>query len=109
MPFSVAVATATAIGMVVGFAMYKHFVFPGSKRAIASQIRDFVIVNIASMALVTGVAAFFVRAVLHQMGIFIHAEGLVHAIGIGAGAVSNFFGHTTISFRVPSAGIDQRC
>jgi putative flippase GtrA len=105
MPFPVAVTVATAIGMVIGFFSYKHLVFPGSERALVDQVRDFIIVNLASMAVVTGVATLFVEAILPQFGLITQVEeGLAHAIGVAAGAVSNYFGHKTISFRRPTPG-----
>lgn len=108
MPFPAAVAVATAIGMVVGFISYKHLVFPESERALIQQIRDFVMVNLASMAVVTGVATLFAAVILPQLGLFMHVEeGLAHAIGVGAGAVSNYFGHKTISFRRLPPGIPK--
>lgn len=105
MPFSAAVAAATAIGMVIGFFSYKHLVFPRSERPVVDQIRDFIVVNLASMAVVTGVATLFAEAVLPQFGMLTHIEqGLAHAIGVAAGAVSNYFGHKSISFRRPTPG-----
>lgn len=38
MPFALAVATATALGMVIGFLIYRSFVFPGSSRSLAAQL-----------------------------------------------------------------------
>lgn len=103
MPFPAAVAVATAIGMVIGFFCYKHLVFPGSERALLDQVRDFIMVNLASMAVVTGVATLFVETILPQFGLITQVEeGLAHAIGVAAGAVSNYFGHKTISFRRPT-------
>jgi putative flippase GtrA len=100
MPFPAAVAVATAIGMVVGFFSYRHLVFPASERALLHQVRDFVMVNIASMAVVTGVATLFAASVLPQFGLIANVgEGLAHAIGVAAGAVSNYFGHKMFSFR----------
>ncbi len=99
LPFAAAVATATAIGMVVGFVLYRHLVFPGSQRALGDQLRDFILINLVSMGIVTFVAVVFEDRVLPLIGVTWHAEAIAHAIGIAAGALSNFYGHRHHSFR----------
>jgi putative flippase GtrA len=108
MPFPAAVALATAISMVFGFGLYRHFVFPGSDRALASQMRDYTLINLASMAIVTGVAVVFADHVMPLIGFDWHNEAIAHAIGISAGAVSNFFGHRFLSFRQPDPVTEPR-
>jgi len=98
MPFPAAVTIANIIGMVFGFVAYRHFVFPGSKRLLAHQLRDFIVVNLFSMAVVVAVSVAFADYVLPAIGFHWQIEAISHAIGIGAGAVSNFFGHRQFSF-----------
>lgn len=99
MPYEAAVIAATAIGMVFGFALYQSWVFGGSERRLVHQIRDFVLVNLLSMV-VTAAIAILGRDLLLAMGVATAlAEALSHAIGIAAGAVSNYFGHRHITFR----------
>src|SRR5690606_35672070 len=51
MPFAAAVLGAMMIGMICGFLLYDRWVFPGSTRALASKIRDFIAVNLVSQAI----------------------------------------------------------
>ena len=101
MPFPLAVAIATMIGMVFSFVTYKHFVFPGSARALGNQLRDFILINIVGMTIQTGVAVLFNSTILPALGVVTHSEAIAHAIAIGVGAVSNFHGHRYLSFRQP--------
>ncbi len=98
MPFAPAVALANIIGMVVGFVIYRRYVFPGSRREFSHQVRDFIIVNLLSMIVVVAVSVIFADHLLPMMGLAWHTEAIAHAIGIAAGAVSNFFGHRQFSF-----------
>ena len=98
MPFAGAVTIANVIGMAFGFVAYRHFVFPGSSRLLAHQLRDFVVVNIFSMVVVVAVSVVFVSYVLPLMGLRWQIEAMSHAIGIAAGAVTNYFGHRQFSF-----------
>jgi putative flippase GtrA len=105
LPFPAAVAVATAIGMTVGFVSYRHFVFPGSARVLGEQLRDFILVNLVSMAIVTAVAVLLADVVFPLAGVSWHTEAIAHAIGIAAGAVSNFYGHRLVSFRQGDPGL----
>jgi putative flippase GtrA len=98
-PYAVAVALATAIGMVCGFIMYRAWVFPGSNRSLPEQIRDFIIVNLLSMVITVGTAV-ALRELILLLGIReVIAAAAAHAIGIAAGAVSNYCGHRRVTFR----------
>lgn len=99
MSYAFAVALATIIGMLFSFVAYRHFVFPGSPRALGNQLRDFILINIIGMSIQTGVAVAFNSTILPALGIVSHSEAIAHAIAIAVGAVSNFHGHRYISFR----------
>ena len=98
MPYVAAVVIAGAIGMTVGFVIYRHYVFPGSGRAPARQLRDFVAVNLGAMAVVAGVAVALKDGVFPLIGFAVAPEAVAHAIGIAAGAVANFVGHRNVTF-----------
>lgn len=98
MPFASAVAIANIIGMLFGFVSYRLFVFPGSNRALRRQLIDFVTVNLLSMIVVVVVSVAFASWILPLLGLRWQAEAVSHAIGIAAGAVSNYFGHRQFSF-----------
>jgi putative flippase GtrA len=101
MPFPLAVALATVIGMIFSFVAYRHFVFPGSERALGNQLRDFILINIVGITIQTVVAVVLNSSVLPLLGIIDYSEPIAHAIAIAVGAVSNFHGHRYVSFRQP--------
>jgi energy-coupling factor transport system substrate-specific component len=107
LPFEAAVAVAAVIGMAIGFTAYRLFVFTGSSRSLARQLRDFVLINLATMAAVT-VAATLIRDVLIWVMPLFYAEGLGHGIAIGLGAVLNYIAHGAVTFQrnasTPGAG-----
>lgn len=110
MPFLPAVLVAAAIGMLVGFVLYRGFVFPRSPRPMILQIRDFAAVNaVTSLA----VAAFSVLG-LALLGSVVArhalAEAVAHAAAIGAGAALNYVGHGLVTFgrAGPSTGAVSR-
>lgn len=98
MPFAAAVPLANAIGMVLGFVLYRYFVFPGSTRDLRAQVPYFLIVNAVGLVIGTVVAVLFLDYLLPLVGFEWHAEAIAHAAGIGVAAVSNFFGHRHLSF-----------
>lgn len=98
MPFAAAVAAANVIGMVFGFVSYRLFVFPDSRRLVTHQLRDFIVVNLVSMVVVVLVSVLFADFLLPLLGWRWQVEAISHAVGIGAGAVSNYFGHRQFSF-----------
>lgn len=98
-PYAVAVALATGIGMVCGFLMYRAWVFPGSNRSLSDQIRDFILVNLLSMVITVGVAVALRELILMLGVVEVMAAAAAHAIGIAGGAVSNYCGHRRVTFR----------
>lgn len=98
LPYVLAVLAATAIGMAVGFAVYRHFVFPTSGRAPSRQLRDFIAVNVCAMAVVAAVAVLFKDGLFPLIGLALAPEAVAHAIGIAAGALVNFIGHRHVTF-----------
>jgi energy-coupling factor transport system substrate-specific component len=107
MPFFMAVLIAAIIGMVVGFTLYRGFVFPGSGRPVLLEARDFFAVNVVSSGVVALLAVAFLYLAV-QLGADIQiAEAVAHAAAIGLGAVLNYFGHSLITFgtRNPAAQV----
>lgn len=98
MPFALAVATATALGMVIGFLIYRSFVFPGSSRSLAAQL-GFLLVNLIGGLVTVAVAIVARDGLLMPLGLTEIAAPAAHAIGIMAGAVANYIGHKTVTFR----------
>jgi energy-coupling factor transport system substrate-specific component len=97
-PYFAALLLATSIGMTCGFLLYRSWVFPGSTRSIADQIRDFVLVNLTGLATMLGIAT-IVRQLLFVVEIGpVMAGAVAHALGIGAGAIVNYLGHRHLTF-----------
>lgn len=103
MPFWLAVWTSALIGMIVGFVLYRYFVFPASARSVWQEIRDFLLVNLATTLVVTAAAAAFALALVPYFDQAV-AEAIAHAIAIAAGAILNFFGHRIFTFRPRAPG-----
>lgn len=97
MQFLPAVILAFAIGMFVGFAMYRTFVFPGSARPTHLQIRDFIAVNLVTLAIVAS-AAMELRNLLEPYMTAFSAEAVAHASAIAIGAALNYLGHSVFTF-----------
>jgi putative flippase GtrA len=97
-PYFAALLLATSIGMTCGFLLYRSWVFPGSSRSIADQVRDFILVNLTGQATMLGIAT-IVRQLLFvvEIGPLI-AGALAHALGIGTGAIVNYLGHRHLTF-----------
>jgi energy-coupling factor transport system substrate-specific component len=98
LPFNAAVAVAYAIGMSVGFVLYRNYVFPGSHRPVRQQTVIFVAVNLAGAIVVLAVTALLLAAQADAAYPEAVREGLAHGAGIAAGAVANFFGHRGLTF-----------
>ena len=102
MPQEWAVLLAYAVGMSVGFTLYRRFVFPGSDRPVGEQAMIFVVVNLVGAVVVLTTTLILV-AMLTPLTVpdFVH-EGLAHGTAIGLGAVINFLGHRSLTFRRPA-------
>ncbi|MEE7505045.1 GtrA family protein [Methylobacterium sp. C33D] len=98
MPYAAAVAAATATGMVIGFIAYRSLVFPDSRRPLLAQLCGFLVVNLIGGAVTVAVATFTCDQILSPLGLGAAAPAS-HAIGIAAGAVANYLGHKSITFR----------
>jgi energy-coupling factor transport system substrate-specific component len=97
-PYFAALLLATSIGMACGFVLYRSWVFPGSTRSLAGQIRDFILVNLTGQATMLGIAT-VARQLLFvaEVGPLI-AGAVAHALGIGVAAIVNYLGHRHLAF-----------
>jgi putative flippase GtrA len=103
MPLPAAVVVAYAIGMSVGFTLYRRYVFPGSDRPIAQQTLIFIAVNLLGAVVVLAVTLALL-ALQQPFGYPLWIkEGLSHGLAIGVGAVINFIGHKTLTFSLGSS------
>jgi len=102
-PYFAALLLATSIGMACGFVLYRSWVFPGSTRSLAGQIRDFILVNLTGQAMMLAIAT-IARQLLFvvQVGPLV-AGAAAHALGIGAAAIVNYLGHRHLTFTAAPA------
>jgi putative flippase GtrA len=97
--FDVAVALAYGSGMVIGFWLYKNWVFPGSILSLRAQLIRFAAVNALGLFVVVASADLLLKT-FQFVGI--SPTGLsysaAHATAIALGAVVNFYGHRFMTF-----------
>lgn len=100
MPYEVAVTASAIVLAVIGFFLYRSFVFQSSDSDLKRQIVTFASVGVAAVgvtAIVSSVARdMFVNA-SHLAAP--DAEAFGHIYGIACAAVFNFLGHRYLTFR----------
>jgi putative flippase GtrA len=99
MPFATAVIVAYLIGMSVGFALYRNVVWADRGPSLSDQVVGFVVVNALSAAVVLVVAVGLRAAMSAVAGPGAMIDAAAHGTAIGVGAVANFIGHRTVTFR----------
>lgn len=99
MPFGAAVIAAYAIGMVVGFFLYRFFVFEAHQGDARSQLWKFVLVNVIGAIEVWALAVAFVHWLAPALGWTLWVEPISHAAAIGIGAATSYVGHRLLTFR----------
>ncbi len=98
LPFEVAVVAALGVGMVCGFLLYRRFVWPQPKVPIFRLVGRFMAVNVVNAVGIL-VVTLLCAALLGRTGVPLWlAEGAAHAMGIAAGAVLNYVGHSRFTF-----------
>ncbi|MET0313708.1 MAG: GtrA family protein [Hansschlegelia sp.] len=99
MSFGASVVVAYAIGMVVGFFLYRFFVFEAHDGHAGSQLWKFVVVNVIGAAEVWALALLFVHWLAPTVGWTLWVEPISHAAAIGIGAATSYVGHRLLTFR----------
>ncbi|MBB3972884.1 GtrA family protein [Hansschlegelia beijingensis] len=99
MPFGAAVIVAYAIGMAVGFFLYRFFVFEAQQGDARSQLWKFVLVNLVGAVEVWALAVGSVRWLAPAIGWTLWVEPISHAAAIGIGAATSYVGHRLLTFR----------
>lgn len=98
MPFSWAVISAYIVGMTVAFLLNSVFIFPKSEKAMHTQARDFVLVNLSFFPLIWLVSV-KVNNWLKTVGMTSHSEGLAHAIAISLPMLATFLIYKFFAFK----------
>lgn len=105
LPFVEAVVAAYIVGMLVGFVLYRNWVFSSTTARVGRQIAAFVVINLFGLGAVA-LSAVVLAHLLVLTG-FVRdrvAEGAGHLAAIALGAVINYLGHRTITFAGAIAG-----
>ncbi len=98
LPYGAAVVAANVVGMTAGFVLYRTYVFWASDRTTMQQIRNFVGVNILTMAVTALVAVSLNDWLFPKIGFLPAREAVAHAFGIAAGALVSYLGHGALTF-----------
>lgn len=101
MPFSTAILLAYAIGMATGFILYRIYVFKSREGPVVIQVLIFLGVNLVAAAQVWAVTLFLAYTIFPPLGLSAEiGNPLAHLIAIAIGAVLNYIGHSTLTFRI---------
>jgi putative flippase GtrA len=110
MSFALATLLAYAIGMVVGFLLYRWFVFAAAGTPLRRQIGAFLVVNAAGALVVVAVASGLVALLTRgapDLPLRVVEAG-AHALAIAIGALCNFAGHKFLTFARPTPALETQ-
>jgi putative flippase GtrA len=97
--FRMALVCAYVIGIASAYVLNKRFVFTQSGRDVRSEVRWFVLFNVAAFPLVWWASVLLAEQVMPSLGILWHPREIAHAIAISLPLVLNFYLHKFITFR----------
>jgi putative flippase GtrA len=98
MSFGLAMLIAYLFGMITAYVLARLFVFEGSGRSRASELKRFAIVNLFSLSVVWGISVGLAKLVFPAIGFSWHARDIAHAAGVFAPAVLSYVGHRSYTF-----------
>jgi len=98
MPFSWAVVWAYGVGMFIAFVLNAIFVFPNSDKATLSQMRDFVLVNLAFFPVVWALSLSFKKG-LEYLGLTVYSEAIAHGLAISVPMLATFLIYKFFAFK----------
>jgi putative flippase GtrA len=99
MPFAPSVILAYALGMLVGFYLYRGFVWRAEGQSWRRQIGPFMLVNLIGAAIVLGSALALLALGEALFGASALLEASAHGAAIAIGALVNYLGHSRVTFR----------
>jgi putative flippase GtrA len=99
MSYAAAIVAAYALGMAVAFVLNKRYVFPYSRRPLASEMSFFVLFNLMAFPVVWVVAYVLGERLLPGLLPRQLALALGHGCAVAVPALINFVLHKAITFR----------
>ncbi|MGJ8560375.1 MAG: GtrA family protein [Litorimonas sp.] len=97
-PFSLAVAIAYGVGIIVAFTLNYFFVFSDGTRPISKQCRDFIIINVAFFPIVW-VFSMLIRNLLIALSFDQYSADLAHAMAISIPTFATFLIYKYFTFK----------
>jgi len=98
MRFELAVLCAFVVGLAVGFALMRNFVFDAAGKSCRRQLVWFVAINLLAAAQTFVISVVLARWALPTLGIHRYAEAMAHLVGVVTPIVSSYFGHRLFTF-----------
>ena len=103
--FETAVALAYAVGMGVGFVLYRTWVFEGTGGSLRQQLPRFLLVNVVGLAVVLSSACAFLWLLAPASWLPSGSTpALAHSLALIVGAAVNFLGHRSLTFHARRVG-----
>jgi putative flippase GtrA len=99
MSFEAAVAVAFLFGVSTAYVLNRLFVFSESGRAISTEFRRFVTVNLAALALVWAISVGLAVVVFPAIGFRWQSDLIAHFIGVISPTALSYFAHRDYTFR----------
>lgn len=94
----VAVVLAYGVGMAAAFILNRMFVFPASRRPLQSQMRDFIVVNLAFLPVVLA-ATMALRPLFRFLGPADFSDAAAHGVAVAIPTLATFLIYKFIAFR----------
>jgi putative flippase GtrA len=97
--FDWAVLCAFVVGLAVGFALMRTYVFAAGGRSLSGQMAWFVVVNLLALAQTFLISIALAQWALPALGIRTYAEAIGHLVGVITPIITSYFGHRLVTFR----------
>lgn len=97
--YPVAIILAFLVGLAVGFALMRQYVFDGRGQALGPQLLKFCLVNLLALAQTLLVSLLLARWALPALGVTWQVEAIAHAVGVAVPVFTSYLGHRHGTFR----------
>ncbi len=96
--FAMAVLLSYGVGMLVAFILNRLFIFPTSNKPMATQARDFVMVNLPFLPVVW-LASILLERGLRALGMVLYTQALAHAMAVAIPMLATFLLYKFFAFK----------